>query len=231
MWQGKVYGSGLATQTDCPPIAYRILQPDRTVENLHLFDQEVDRWAATHELYADLNREGTVTIDLVQRAEFGVDVLGILRSNLDLGVCCSLLAAAPDAKLLGAIGFFFTRPEEGVVALLAVDPRNMPGSPYNTQLRGVGTALVAATAQRMLATGVNVIYLHPLDSEALRFWTARGFQSCGAGSLLCVRGQEAMLSLIDGCLAQPERPADGAYLVCGLPRQVRERLSAQQVPT
>jgi len=234
MFAGRPYGKGLAAQRDCPDIPYSLVEPSNLSTNLSLLGREIARWNDTFQEFQALASAGRLTADVVQRAEFGVDVLGIVQNNLQLGVCCLLLAVGPDDQVLGAMAYLIVPPTllngemQGTIALLAVDPRNMPGSPHATQLRGVGTALVAAASQRMIAVGADVVYLHPLDAEARRFWVARGFRRCGGGGLLCVRGVDAIAALIDGCLQSPEVPADGEFLLCGLPGRVRERLNGRR---
>ena len=86
--------------------------------------------------------------------------------------------------------------------------------------------MLAAAVQRMIVAGVTNVALHPLDADAERFWKGRGFLSCGASHLLCVRGADALKKLVDVCNLIPDDAMGSDIVLCGLPRRVRERLVA-----
>ena len=220
--QGTIYGKGLATTVDCPSLPYQIVAPTKTQGNLNALDANGLRWLTE----AEELKAHHATADVVYRAEFAVATIGTLYYNLANGICCNLLAVAPDDLVLGAIIYFILPPDRGAISLLAIDPRNLAGSTLSPHYRGVGTALVAVACERMLAVGVEQVNLHPLDSEAERFWRARGFLTCGAGHLLCLRGTAAIRSVVDTCFLNPETHVDGGFVLCGLPKAVRERLAA-----
>lgn len=221
---GAVYGHGLAQQQGCPALPYEIIAPTNERSTTAQVASEVGRWIRTVDEYRALQASGLLTIDVLNRAEFGVDVVSTVLLNLNLGVCCQLVAADADGSILGAIIYQVVPPRDGSINLLVVDPLHLKGSPYAPQLRGVGTSLVAGAAGRMLAAGVTSIHLHPLDKEAERFWRARGFATCGLGGLLCLRGESAIRSLIGNCVQTPECASTDGCLLCGLPRAARERL-------
>jgi Acetyltransferase (GNAT) family len=226
MMDGQTFARGLAYGDDCPPIPYSIVLPERTPANLALLDREIARWQGIAGRHGEYARKRQVTVDVARRAEFAVATLSTIRMNLEIGVCCELLAVDPDERVLGALTYILVPPAGGVIPLLAIDPSNLAGSPTTVQYRGVGTALVAAASRRFLAAGVDQVVLHPLDDEARRFWLARGFQVCGRGSILCVRGAAAIEAMIDGCLTLPESALAGDLILCGLPRRVRDKLVA-----
>ena len=223
---GIVYGRGLAADATCPSIPYSILAPTKTAANLSVVDANGLRWTAE----VDALKERHATADVVYRADFAIATLGTCYANLEQGICCQLLAVAPDDLILGAIIYFILPPDKGAISLLAIDPRNLAGSTLAPHYRGVGTALAAVACERMLASGVERVNLHPLDVEAERFWLGRGFKKCGAGHLLCVQGTAQIRAIIDNCFLQPEVPVEGEFLLCGIPKQVRERLQARVAP-
>jgi GNAT superfamily N-acetyltransferase len=224
MMNGTVYGRGLAADGSCPNIPYSIIAPTRTAANLAILDANGLRW--TEEVEA--LKERFATADVLYRADFAIATLGTLYANLEQGICCQLLAVAPDDLILGGIIYFLLPPDKGAISLLAIDPRNLAGSTTLPHYRGVGTALAAAACERMLAVGVERVNLHPLDTDAERFWKARGFKQCGAGHLLCVQGRVEIRNIIDNCFLQPEVPVEGDFLLCGIPKQVRDRLQLAQ---
>lgn len=223
---GTVHGKGLAQQEGCLPLPYELITPTNAPSNLVQLAKEIARWQQEVDIYQLLVKDGKLTIDVQKRAQFGVDVLKNVESNLKIGVCCQILAADADGSILGAIIYNIVPPHEGSIGLLVVDPLHLAGVPYKPQLRGVGTSLVAAASRRMLEAGVDTVFLHPLDKEAERFWRGRGFITCGLGSLLCIRGRPAIEQLIGHCVATPEQASRNEIILCGLPATVRSRLLA-----
>ena len=223
MLDGRILATGLAEQKDCAPSPYKIIDPTSTNNNLALVGLAIQRWTVESHDFAYLHRRGQLTIDVVDRADFAVQVLTIINTNLLIGVCCQVLAIDPDDNILAAGQFTYVPPTEATINFVAVEPRNIPSSPYVRQVRGLGTAIVANIARHMLKNQVTTVYLHPLDADARRFWIGRGFGQCGAGSLLCIRGVDKIQHLIDGCIRNPETP-DKDQLLCGLPARVRSRM-------
>ncbi len=223
---GIVYARGLAQGTDCPDTPFSVVAPSNDPANRALFSRALLRWTATWTQYDDFARSGTLTKDVARHAHFAVEVLTTVRANVAAGVCCALVAVDPDENILGAMTYFVIPPHEATIGLLVVEPRNIPGSPTVVQYRGVGTTMVAAAAQRMVAAAVHAIFLHPLDPEARRFWIARGFvpSAPATPNLLVARGEDRIKALVDHCLLFPDNPAGHELLLCGLPKQVRERL-------
>ena len=225
---GTVVGRGLASATGstCAPLPYTIVRPANTTANLALIRSTIARWQADVTTYEGLMFRGLVTNDVPARAEFAVDVLKDVEQGLTLGVCCHLIAATIDNFVLGVMSYTPIPPNEATINLLAVDPRNVPGAPLSPKYRGVGTAMVAALATLLVQNGYTTIFLHPLDSAAEAFWRGRGFDTCGRGGLLCVRGKDRISSLVDGCLTREDNPGDGHIVLCGLPKRVRDKLLA-----
>ena len=225
---GIVVGRGLASATGsaCAPLPYTIVQPTREPANRVIIQAAITRWQGDVTRYASLARHGTVLPDVPARAEFAVDVLKAVDYHLEIGVCCHLLAVTIDNHVLGVMNYTDLSPTETSIGLLAVSPRNVPGSPDQPKYRGVGTAMVAALATLLVQNGYTTIYLHPLDDQARVFWSGRGFVPCGGGSLLCVRGKDRISSLVDGCLTREDNPGDGHIVLCGLPKRVRDKLLA-----
>lgn len=227
---GTIVGRGLAQPVgaSCPAVPYRIIQPARTAANRTIVQGAITRWQGNVAAYAALTRKGTIPPDVPARAEFGVDVLKDVEQGLSIGVCCHLLAVTFDDRIIGAMSYTLLPPTEATLNLLAVDPRNVPGSPDQPKYRGVGTAMVAALAVRLVQNGYSTIFLHPLDSAAGTFWRGRGFETCGGGSLLCVCGKDKIMALVNGCLTQEDDPQGGHVVLCGLPKRVREKLLAEK---
>ena len=228
---GKILGRGLAqpvgrASRGCLPVPYQTISPANTGQNVTIVRLNISRWQATVNDYLDLAAMGQITPDVPVRAQFAVDVLRKIAGNLELGVCCSMIATTIDDRFLGAMNYTPMSPTESTIGLLAVDPRNVPGSPDEPKYRGVGTSMVATLADMLLNQGVTTIYLHPKDAQAATFWRARGFASCGGGGLLCARDADKIRAMIDGCLRGADNPLDNHVTLCGLPAIVRERLLA-----
>lgn len=229
--KGLVLGTGVTQNADCPGIPYTLVVPDRTTANLALFARTLNRWTHRQIDFYDMWERHELTEDVVDRAQFTLGVLDTLMTNLAVGVCCAVVAVDPDDDILGALDYMLLpdtktpgAPMMGLINLLAVDPANIPGSPVVVQMRGVGTALVAAVATRFLKAKVSSVELHPLDADAERFWRARGFMTCRPGGFLCVRGDVQLRAMIAACDQKPDNACDGDCIHCGIPKKIRERL-------
>jgi hypothetical protein len=109
--------------------------------------------------------------------------------------------------------YFLRGTRDLAIGLLAIEPASLAGTPGKCQLRGIGTAMVAAISRQALAHYTDTIVLHPLDSAAERFWRGRGFTGCSDG--LCVVGASKVEALINGCDVEPDCPDRGQCVVCG----------------
>ena len=222
MITGTVLGKGFAAQDNCDPLPYKLVTPDGSLANRDILARALAKWTATTVDF--LASWPAVKPDLIERARFGSDVLSIVRTNLELGVESNLLAVDADDDVLGAMVYSIVPPRgtdvglTGSINVVAIDPRFMPNSPFKPQLRGIGTAMVAAAAQRMIRAGVQTVYLHALDSSAEAFWRGKGFADCGGGGLLCIRGQAAIKELVDVCMLRPDDGGEDC-LLCGVRRR------------
>lgn len=212
---GKFVGSGVAVTGGGQQVAYRLMVPDKTTANLSTIAMEAQRWRATHNRYQELVNKHELDASIARRAQFGEEVLAVIGQNVKLGVCCSLIAQASDGRILGASSYTWWAPAGGGLNLQVIDPAHLAGSPGKDQLRGIGTALVAAVAQQMLDHGVTTLYLHPLDQAAAVFWSHRGFVPCGVGGRMCIQGQEGIRRLISSCFRLPGCQDNGECLLCG----------------
>ena len=219
MMTGQVLGSGLARPAAGPGVTYRLIRPEKSVANLATIAQEARRWGATAARFQLTARQHQLSPDLGRRAEFAEAVLATAGENLRIGACCLLLAQADDGRILGVATYGLLPRQEGAINLVAIDPEHLAGSPGTAQLRGIGTAIVAAVSRELLSQGVTIVYLHPLDEAAARFWRGRGFVACGAGRL-CIRGRAGVEGLRGSCELKPDCPDTGDCLVCGRPEDV-----------
>ncbi len=196
---GKSWGSGVAEGRTVVQRPFVLLSPESGAANGAILRAEVARWRDTAARYLQLAMGRRLGWDLPRRATFTADALAVLTMNVELGICCALVAQAPDGRVLGGTVYFVGGPGEGTIALQAIDPTELPGAPGAGQFRGIGTALIAAVSRDLLARGVTTLSLHPLDEAADAFWRRRGFAWCGTGGRLCVRGREAIEALRGRC--------------------------------
>lgn len=199
-----------------------MVKPEKTLPNLSIMGRESARWKATARRFGGLANRRQIEPVVAHRAGFADEVLFAVSENLRLGLPTVLVAQSQDGRVLAAMVYIITPPGsiaggEGHIHLLAVDPENLTGSPGTKQVRGLGTAMVAAASRIFLKVGAGQVNIHPLDQQAAIFWSGRGFVGCGAGGLMCVRGRAAIEGLINGCVVNPDR---GDYILCGLPAQV-----------
>jgi len=188
--------------------------PDKTAANLKAIAGESTRWRATGQRYRERTMRGALDPKVTRRAQFAEEVLASIGEMVRLGACCSVIAETSEGRFVGALSYGMLPPHEAAINLLAIDPEHLTGSPGGEQLRGVGTAMVAATSREFLKAGTDTVFLHPLDEQAAKFWQGRGFGVCGR-NLLCVRGRKQIDALIDGCEHWPGC-GESAYVVCGL---------------
>jgi N-acetylglutamate synthase-like GNAT family acetyltransferase len=218
----------VATTTAGRRVLFRLVQPEKTPANLAELARESKRWKDTALRFRNLSVGGALPLDVAKRAQFTDEVLATAAENLRLGITNAVIAQAEDGRVLGAAIYGFLPDEKaGTVTLVAIDPDHLAGSPGQEQLRGIGTAMVAAISREMLAKGVETVYLHPFDEAASTFWGHRGFASCGRGHLLCVRGRRAIERLIGACQMRPECPHCGDIVMCG---QVEATIPARLPP-
>ena len=100
---------------------------------------------------------------------------------------------------------------------VAVSPDNLDGSPGKGQLRGIGTALVAAVSRDALQAGATRAVLHALDRAALAFWVGRGFKITGPRETLTLESREEIDALIGRCEVDPD--GAGHTVLCGTRRK------------
>lgn len=214
---GQFRGTGIATTAARAQTAYRLVVPENTSANLAIIAIEAVRWTDTVRLFDAEASASRIAWDIPRRARFAADVLQWIVTIVGYGGSC-ILAQSPDGRILGVSNYGFWDPASGGIYLQAIDPEHFPGAPGVAQLRGIGTALTAAISRDMLAHGVEVLYLHPLDSAAAVFWSSRGFQPCGGGGRMCISGRVEIQKLIDGCFAIPDCGPGGECLLCGTAR-------------
>jgi len=210
MIAGQVVGQGVAATAAGARVPFVMVEPANTLANLGEIGRESQRWHKTALRYV-----GATSTDVAKRAQFADEVLALTGEQVRLGVSGFLIAQATDGRILGVTTYGSLNAREGTLNLVAIDPEHLAGSPGTAQLRGIGTSMVAAASQLMLARGVEVIYLHPFDQEAALFWSHRGFGYCGAGGLLCVRGRAAVEALRGRCELAPDCGDRNDCVVCG----------------
>lgn len=216
---GFVVGRGIASRADGSSIAYRIVVPDKSPQNLELINSESRRWQGLLQRFQDMACQGKLGLDVPRRAKFGTEVFSVLRQNLELRICCQLIVQSYDGQILGIATYQFMNDTEGGLNLLVIDPEHVAGSPGGGQLRGIGSALLAAVARAFLITKHTTMYIHPLDEQAAIFWRNRGFGTCGARGLMCVRSQDAIMRLRNICETMRDGVDGQDLLLCGLPRE------------
>lgn len=220
---GKVIGRGVAGTASGSMIPYRLVVPDKRADNLDWLAKESQRWRVTEKRFKELVCMGQLSPDVVRRAGFAQEVMTVVANNIRVGVCCYIIVQGYDERVLGLVTYAFILSTEGVLNLQAIDPEQMAGTPGIQQLRGIGTAMLAAVANEFLKTGRTTLFLHALDEQAAIFWSRRGFVMCGAGGLMCVRTRQAIEKMRAVCESIPDRPDQAESLLCGFPRET-ERL-------
>jgi hypothetical protein len=220
---GRTLGYGVAVRPVGPPVVYTMIGPEKTLPNLETMGREAARWKATAASY---RADTSLGADVARRATFADDVFATLAENLRIGLTDMVVAQASDGEIIGLMSYVYPSSDTAMVYLLAVDPVNLSGTPGRGQLRGIGTGLVATASRIFLEHGAQVVKIHPIDPAANTFWRARGFQVCGIGGELCIRGKQAIESLIGDCTTRPDKPDGGEVVICGLP----QRVEAMRVP-
>lgn len=216
---GMVIGRGIATASNGTSVAYRIVIPDKSSQNLQTLREERDRWLGIYKRFRELASQGKLDPSVAKRAEFGTDVFNVLINNVQLGLDRYIVVQAYNGLIIGMSLYTFHDAKEGTLHLQVIDPEELPGSPGANQLRGIGSALVSAVARAFLITGHTTMYIHPLDKKAAQFWRSRGFVPCGTGNQLCVRSQQEIMRLRDICDFIPDEPSQGDSLLCGFPKE------------
>lgn len=209
---GDIVGRGMAATAAGLMTAYTLVIPQKTVSNLDTLGKEAARWHQGAVRIMEMVGRGQLDRGVGPRAKFADEVLAAAAETVRRDACCVIFAQAYDGRVLGAMIYTIMTERQGSIHLLAIDPEHLAGTPGTAQLRGLGTALVAAVSRRFLEQGTETIIIHPLDQAAETFWRGRGFNYCGPN--FCVRGRAAIEALIDGCQLQPDH---GDGVVCGLP--------------
>lgn len=217
MISGLVVGHGIAWGEAAAGVTYQIIKPDHTAPNLATMAQEGLRWRGTVDRYREMVRRHELDPQVVKRAQFVEEVLAAAADRIRVGACCVLVAQTSPGRILGVVYYAYLSDKEAALNLQGVDPEHLPSAPGGGQLRGIGTALIAAASRDMLTRGVETVYLHPFDQQAAIFWSGRGFQVCGAGGRMCVRGRSAVEALLGTCDTMPDCPSEGECVICGLP--------------
>lgn len=223
MLTGRTLGYGVAVRPVGAPVVYTMIGPEKSLSNLATMGKEAARWKATAASYRTDRGLGA---DVARRATFADDVFATLAENLRVGLTDMVVAQGSDGQIIGLMNYGYPNPGEAMIYLLAVDPVNLSGTPGRGQLRGIGTGLVATASRIFLERDSQVVKIHPIDPAANTFWKARGFQVCGIGGELCIRGRQAIESLIGDCTTRPDKPDGGEVVICGLP----QRVEAMRVP-
>ncbi len=111
-----------------------------------------------------------------RRAYFASDVAFLASVNLD--ECCVLCAQDQFERILGVMMYAFGKQDQRWhLDFLTAWPDNQPGYPYGDPIRGVGMELLGAGVADMTSKNCTTIDLETLDSEAERFWRARGWHN------------------------------------------------------
>ena len=223
MLTGRILGYGVAVRPVGPPVVYTMIGPEKNLLNLETMGKEASRWKATAAQY---RRDTTIGADTARRASFADDAFATLAENLRVGLTDMVVAQGSDGQIIGLMNYGYPEPNTAMIYLLVVDPVNLSGTPGRGQLRGIGTGLVATASRIFLEHGSGQVNIHPLDDGAAAFWKGRGFQQCGVGNNLCIRGRQAIEALIGDCTTRPDKPDGGEVVICGLP----QRVEAMRVP-
>ncbi len=217
---GKVLGHGIALTAAGAPTYYQMVIPDKGNGNIKTLAQESKRWRTTAKEFEQLARQGKIDQAVANRAEFADDVLAVAAELVRTGGTGIIIAQDRAGRIIGVMNIGQVSPNEKTINLLAADPSHLTGAPNpESYIRGVGLALVAVASQVFLKEGGQVVYLHPLDDVARRFWISRGFSPNGQGGRLSVRGRDNIQALIGSCTQDPNC-AEGDCLVCGLSQLV-----------
>lgn len=214
--QGRLLATGIARRLAGFPVIYELIIPATTSSNLQILNVEASRWANTLTNFEVLRLDPS----LIKRARFGGEVFETIKEWVKIGACCVLIAQADSGEIIGLATYGIAH-QVGYLHLQVIDPSHLAGSPGVSQLRGIGTAMVAAISSEMLKNAVTSVYLHPLDSAAERFWGSRGFTPCGGGGRMCVSTVAQIKSLVTVCIARPDDACRGDLICLGEPSQIR----------
>jgi len=217
MITGKTIGHGAATTPGGMKVGYRLIIPEKTPANLAIIATSSKQWQATVERFRRLADAGRIPIMVAKRATFVEEALAHSAETLRVGGCCVLVCQADDGRILGVTEYVLA-PPIAYLNIQATDPEQLAGSPGVAQLRGIGTALVAAASRDFLSKRVETVYVHPLDDAAAAWWYRRGFKVCEPGTL-CLRGRSMVENLKGSCELKPDCPDLADCLVCGTPAQ------------
>ncbi len=172
-------------------------------------------WKTKAAEFWSLSYQGKLQPQVAKRADFTEEVMRSCAEAVERGEGWVVVIQARDGPILGCSQYNAAGDKQGFINLQAISPENLVGSPGRSQLRGIGTSLVAAISQDFLARNYNEIWVKPFDEQAAIFWARRGFGVCRAGGLLCVRGREKIVALRGTCVSKPDSPINGEYIVCG----------------
>jgi len=212
---GKLIGYGRAKAAYGNGVHYQIVLPDKTLDNLKAIALEGQRWLVTAERLRNLANEGHLDVAIARRATFTEEVLASIGEYLRIGAFFNALAVDDYGRIIGASSYGIMFPGEAALNLQAIDPANLAGAPGSQQLRGIGTAMVAAISRQLLHDNIESVILHPFDQQAAIFWYKRGFVPAGKGGLMRLSGRKGIEKLIDGCIAVPDEPGKGDIVICG----------------
>ena len=216
MITGRIVGSGMAVSEDkILHVSYIIIKASKSPAAVAEMRAQAARWKTKANEFWALVSQNKLHVQVAKRAEFTEEVLRSCADALDRGEGWIMVIQAKDSTVLGASQYNATTEKQGFINLQAISPDNLAGSPGKMQLRGIGTALLAAISQDLLSRGFNEVWVKPFDEQAAVFWARRGFGVCRAGGLLCVRGKEKIAALLGTCVRVPESPMNGEYIICG----------------
>ena len=100
---------------------------------------------------------------------------------------------------------------------VAIAPQYLAGAPtpQGEMVRGIGTAMVCAVGKEITGKHIERVVLEPLDADAERFWSARGFRDSG-GDVLVLDGKEEVAKLLNSCQVRPDDPVAGDCPLCSV---------------
>lgn len=214
---GKYMGGGFASVPGGMTLPFRMTIASDSPSTRAAFASEEIVWRSAHMEFRARVMAHTLDFAVQQRALFATQVIGLARYFIEHSICCIGVVQAYDGRILGVVNYGYLGGDRLSINLQAIDPQHLPGSPNLYPLRGIGTALLAMVAEEAVRSKVTEIILHPLDSEAARFWEAKGFVTCGTGGLHCVRGTQAILALRTQCKALPLNTTGDEWLLCSPP--------------
>ena len=216
MITGSLVGHGVAISEDkALRVPYLIIRAAKSPAAIAEMRAGAVRWKAKENEFWALVFQNKLHVQVAKRAEFTEEVLRSCADALERGEGWVVVIRAWDGAILGCSQYNVTGEKKGMINLQAISPDNLVGSPGKAQLRGIGTALLAAISQDFLARNWDEMWVKPFDEQAAVFWAKRGFGVCGAGGLLCVRGRDRIYALRGICQTWPESPINGEYIVCG----------------